>query len=370
MAEWKAQHPPRTLAQLAQAVAEAGEGETIDLGGRALGGPIPKGQTRFLIDTPGVVLCNGSLELPQGAGILITSPGMVLRGLTISNQGWSNELPGSLGQGQSTQSKVALVAVAASTSATLETCTLRGGWCAVLCAGQGSSATCDSCSVRGSKCGFCAGEGGRLTVRACTAVYCGTGYASLSGGHVGAGPGTKATDCTQCGFMAYGHGSRLAAGAGSSSGNCSRGFDVGGGATLEAGEGCAVTGECEVGFSVDGAASRLVCGPGCTAADARAAGFEVGKSGGQLQLGAGCEGLVRVQSKQAGPLTIHGGASVAPEGAAAAAEGAPGGAAGAVGPSGGAAGRKRGAPAGSLEGAGAGAALARNGNGRQQRLRR
>ena len=59
----------------------------IDLGGRELGGELPGTSTNLVLRVPGLVLRNGTLNLPRGACVRLAADGVALDCIKLKGTG-------------------------------------------------------------------------------------------------------------------------------------------------------------------------------------------------------------------------------------------------------------------------------------------
>ena len=87
---------PTTLAELSEVVRGVGPkacapGTVLDLRDHELGGPLPGGSTDLVLGVLGLVLRNGTLELPKGACVSVAAADVRLEELRFTGEGQEGE---------------------------------------------------------------------------------------------------------------------------------------------------------------------------------------------------------------------------------------------------------------------------------------
>lgn len=363
---WRQAHPPSSLQQLQQWLVNAPAGTVIDLQGQELDGhllsvppaagdgteldqgrePVQEQGLDQGLEHPclhfsiqGLTICNGALQLPVAAVVLVDGQQVQLERLTVHGQGSSRMglvhvstgaeaairecniqvLPGVQGQGGG---------ILAHGHASVERCHVSGPTdaCAGIC--TASPAGCVKASgsqVHGFHSGFAAIEGGIMQVAGGVAEGCRkAGYAASSGGQMFAGEGCVASSSGDYGFLATGRGSKLRTGPGCKAEGTAYGFAALHSAELSTENACHASSTQHSGFHATlggkltvgsgnraegcggsgyfaGAGAQLTTGAGCIAKDTDFPGFSA-SAGGQLIAGARC----RAQDTGSGGMEGHG----------------------------------------------------------------
>ncbi|GIM15027.1 hypothetical protein Vretimale_17903, partial [Volvox reticuliferus] len=261
----------------------------------------------FRITTEGVMIRNGTLQLPRGQRVLVCARGVQLVELTICGPGIQ----------AAPEEEVGLLEILGSnTSASLEHCRVsmqqrRGGvtaastsagahvggianggpepCCAAVLVGRGASAHLQNCTITGAgRDGLVAwGPGSWVSAGVCIVRDCGaSGFAAIDGGCMGPLLRCEARSNKLYGFCAEDPCSLLRVGLGCTSQGNEVGFGSTHGGTTVVAAGCLAEGNTDAGFNAIKAGSKLTAHDGCIARGC-GIGFAAGE-GSELFVGAGC----------------------------------------------------------------------------------
>ncbi|GLI58479.1 hypothetical protein VaNZ11_000160 [Volvox africanus] len=274
----------------------------------------PKSRLKPLrITTEGVMLRNGTLQLPRGQGVQVRARAVQLVALTICGPGIGAALKEEVGLLEILGSNTTVLlkrchvsmqqrrggVTAASNSAGTDNGGIANGdpesCCAAVLVGRGASAHLQDCTITGAgRDGLLAwGLGSRVSANLCIIRDCGaSGFAAIDGGCMGPLLKCQAQSNNLCGFCAEDPYSLLRVGTGCTSQGNEVGFGSTHGGAIIVAAGCLAEGNTDVGFKAVKAGSKLTAQDGCIARGC-GIGFAAGE-GGKLFAGVGCvaEGMI------------------------------------------------------------------------------